>query len=238
MKLAVLNNVDHHDLKIITDRSNELGDGEMCVPTFPAEFRAVQAHYPIVFGRNKSDDGYTPLCLLGLEEGENLFLKNGKWNKRYIPACANAKPFLVGPGNSGQAGENQNWVIHIDESSPKLSREKGEPLFKEFGGNSVVLDRISGVLASIHQGVQEVPIFISMLEKLNLLEPFSAEMTLSGGENFRLEGFYTISEERLVELPVEEFVKLQASGFLFDIYMQLASLSHIGDLLELKNTTL
>ena len=50
---AALNNVEHRDLRIDTRRLAALGDDVMCAATFPAEFRNVQSHYPIVFRRTE-----------------------------------------------------------------------------------------------------------------------------------------------------------------------------------------
>ncbi len=233
--LMVLNNVDHKDLKIITTRSQELGDGYMCVPTFPQEFRAAQAHYPIVFNKNSNSQEYTPLVLLGLQEDENLFLKDGEWDARYIPACAEAKPFFIGQGQEPDGQDDgQQWLIHIDINSPKLNRETGTDLFLEFGGNSLFLDRISDVLGVIHEGVAEVKPFTELLVKYELLEPFTVETTLANEQKYRLDGFYTINEERLANLAVEDIAELHKSGYLFDIYMQLSSLSNLSELFSRK----
>jgi len=236
--LAVLNNVDHKDLKIDTQRSAAMGDNYMCVPTFPHEFRAVQAHYPIVFAKNDSSGEYTPLALLGLQDDENLFLVDGQWDARYIPLCAEAKPFLIGAGGSGLGHEEQPWVIHVDMDSPKLSNDKGLSLFKEMGGNSPYLDRVREVLSHVKEGISEVKPFIELLIKYDLLEPFAVETTLKNGQKYKFQGFHVINEERLAKLSGEELSYLHASGYLFDIYMQAASLSNFSALFDRKNRTL
>jgi hypothetical protein len=235
--LAVLNNIDHKDLKITTTRSEAFGDAYMCVPTFPREFRAVQAHYPIVFGKNNGEN-YTPLVLLGLQKDENLFISEGQWDARYIPLCAEAKPFFIGPGREGQYDDGQRWVIHVDMDSPKLNTESGIALFKEFGGSSSYIDRTSDILTAVHEGITEVKPFTDLLVKYDLLESFAAETTLANGQKYRLDGFYTVNEERLAKLPIEVLEILHQRGFLFDIHMQLASIAHLSDLFERKNKTL
>lgn len=236
--LAVLNNIDHRDLQVATTRAAEFGDNYMCVPTFPREFRAIQAHYPIVFGKNSSTGEITPLALLGLQNGENLFLRDGAWDARYMPLCAEAKPFLIGPGQGDSASGEAGWAIHVDLDSPRLSREQGTPLFLEFGGNSPLLERIREVLEAIHEGVGEVKPFTDLLTEFELLEPFAAEMPLRDAQRHRLDGFYTVDEERLAALSPEQLARLHNSGFLFDIHMQLGSLSHLADLFERKNARL
>ena len=52
---ALLNNTEHRDLRVITARGGAYGDDVMFSLTFPAEFRNVQAHYPIVFGKAHYD---------------------------------------------------------------------------------------------------------------------------------------------------------------------------------------
>jgi hypothetical protein len=48
---ASLNNTEHSDLRVITALGAAYGDDVMYALTFPSEFRNLQAHYPIVFGK-------------------------------------------------------------------------------------------------------------------------------------------------------------------------------------------
>ena len=71
---VLLNNIDHKDLRVDTARSAALGDDVMFAATFPAEFRNVQAYYPIVF-RKTAEGAFQPIALFGFQEGRNLFLR-------------------------------------------------------------------------------------------------------------------------------------------------------------------
>jgi hypothetical protein len=46
-RYELLNNIDHKDIKVITDKSPALGDNVMYALVYPFEFRGVQAEYPI-----------------------------------------------------------------------------------------------------------------------------------------------------------------------------------------------
>ena len=74
-KPVLLNNVEHKNLRVITRRGARFGDAQMAAPTFPAEFRNIQACYPIVFRQTTDGAGFEPIALLGFQEGENLFLQ-------------------------------------------------------------------------------------------------------------------------------------------------------------------
>jgi len=55
-RYAVLNNLEHKDLRVITDRSEKYGDNVSFAMTYPLEFRNLQAYYPICF-RKDQDKG-------------------------------------------------------------------------------------------------------------------------------------------------------------------------------------
>src|SRR5688572_29174625 len=110
-KPAILNNIEHKDLKVITERGAKYGDDIMYAFTFPAEFRDLQAHYPIVFHKSADGTGFDAVALLGFQDGENLFLENGSWDCSYIPLTVERQPFMI-----GRAGEE--LMVHIDLDNP------------------------------------------------------------------------------------------------------------------------
>ena len=112
---ALLNNVDHKDLRIITERSAKFGDNVRGTLTFSWEFRSVQAHYPIVFNKNPETGEFTALAMFGFEEGENLFLGDDGWTTSYIPMTMLIQPFLIGFQESPESrSPDSQPVIHID----------------------------------------------------------------------------------------------------------------------------
>jgi SapC len=226
---VLLNNIDHKDLRVITTRSAEYGDNVMSALTFPAEFRNIQAHYPIVF-RKAADGQFQPLALFGFEEKQNLFLGRGGWDATYLPLMIERVPFLI-----GRSGEQ--LVIHIDVESPRVSRTEGEVLFRPHGGTTEFLERMNSVLLAIHQGIEGTPAFIAALLEHELLESFVFDIQLANGSQNRLAGFYIINEERLGALGGAALERLNAAGHLAAIYMAIASLSNFRTLIELQNRT-
>jgi len=225
---ALLNNVDHAGLRIQTGHGAHFGDALMFATTFPAEFRDVQAHYPIVF--RKSDDGTTfePVALFGLEEGENLFLANTGWDATYVPLTVQRQPFLIGV-------DGDELLVHIDLDNPRCSTTIGEPVFLPHGGTTDFLERANSTLLAIHQGVQATPVFIAALIALELLESFVLDVEQGDGSAGRLAGFYTINEDRLAALDAEVLGRLHRAGYLQAIFMAVASLSNLRALIERKH---
>lgn len=224
---VLLNNIDHRDLRIDTGRGAALGDDVMFAPTYPGEFRNLQAHYPIVF-RRAADGGFQPLALFGLQEGGNLFLEGGHWDAGYIPLAIQRQPFLI-----GVSGEER--LIHVDLDHPRVRRDAGQALFRDHGGTTEFLEQVKSILLALHDGLQATPAFIDALQRHQLLESFVLDVQLDDGSHNRLAGFHTIDEERLQALEGAALERLARDGHLLPIYMALASLSHFRDLIERMN---
>jgi SapC len=238
-KPVLLNNVEHRDLRVITRRSAQYGDDVMCALTSPAEFRSVQAHYPIFFRKAADSGQFQPFAMFGLSDKENLFLDEKGWDATYIPLTVERQPFLIGfQSGAAGAGAQPTMVVHVDLDSPRISRTEGERLFLEYGGISEHLQRVNAVLGAIHAGIEATPVFIAALLRHELLESFALDVRLADGTDHRVAGFYTINEERLAGLDGVRLEELHRDGHLLPIYMAIASLSNIRALIERKNRRL
>jgi hypothetical protein len=228
---VLLNNIDHKDLRIITRRGAAYGDQLMAVATFPAEFRDVQACYPIVFHKTTDGLGFEPLVLFGFQDGENLFLQGERWDAAYVPMMVERQPFLIGINGT-------ELMVNVDLDHPRVSRTEGEEVFKPHGGTTDYLDRTNSLLFAIHNGMQGLPGFLQALLENELLESFTLDVELNDGSQNRLLGFYTINEDRLQALSGEAIAKLHQAGYLQSIYMVIASLSNFRMLIDRKNASL
>jgi hypothetical protein len=225
---VLLNNVDHKDLRVITRHGRDLDESHPFVPTFAAEFRLLQAHYPIIFRKETDAHPFEPIALLGFEADENLFLEDQAWDASTIPLLVDRLPFLIGR-------DGDELMIHIDLDSPRISKTEGEPIFLPHGGMSPYLENVNSMLLTVHQGMESNAAFIEALVKHDLIEGFSLDVTLDDGSQNRLGGFYTINEDRLAELDAAALDSLHKAGWLAAIYFQLASLSNFRALIDRKN---
>jgi hypothetical protein len=224
---VLLNNIDHKDLRVDTAHNAALGDEVMFSLTFPAEFRNVQAYYPIVF-RKTAEGAFQPIALHGFEEGRNLFLDNDRWDAAYVPLAIERQPFLI--GRDGEA-----LMVHIDLDNPRVRSDAGERLFLDQGGTTPFLDRITSVLLALHDGLEATPAFVDALLQYELLESFALDVELDDGSLNRLVGFYTINEDKLRALDGTALQELHGAGFLEPLYMVVASASRFRDLIDRMN---
>lgn len=229
---VLLDNVKHHDLKVRTDYAAEFGDGVNQVLVFPSEYQHLQREYPILFFRDNDSGEYQSVALLGLDRDENLYLDNTGWQADYVPAVRARGPFLIGLQSGGEP------MIHVDMSSPRISRQQGEPVFLPHGGNTPYLERISGILQLIHRGASENRHMFEAFAACDLIAPVKLELKLSESEQYTIEHFSTINEERLAALNPSELASLHRAGFLKYAFLVVASLNNISRLIEKKKRVL
>ena len=233
MNPVLLSNVTHRHLRVRTERSATLGDARQSALALPAEFRHLQAHFPIVFQLVEGEAGFQPVALFGLEEGQNLFLTDTGWDAPAVPMALQRDPFMIG------RAPDDTLQLHVDLDSPRIVRpeegEVGTAIFMPHGGFSDYLDHVVQLMEHLHAQAQQLPVFIEALTRHQLLEPFVIDIETPGGEQGRLSGLFTIHEERLAALPGAALEALAREGHLLPIYMQIASLQQLQGLVERQN---
>lgn len=238
-KHVMLDNVTHKDLRVIRDYAKVPGYDVSAARVFPSEFVQLQTEYPLFFIRNKEEGGFEPVALLGFEDNENLYLDEHGWDAAYVPLSIERQPFLIGFQERAVDGvPTRSPVVHIDLDHPSVSETEGERVFLAHGGESPLLERISSVLMSIHQGHEATKSFSEMLVGLELIESLTLEAELKDGSKQSLTGLYTINEDKLQGLNANALESLHKMGHLRDVYMMLASLPNVSRLIERKSRRL
>ena len=232
-KKVLLNNIDHGKLKVATGHSAAFGDNVSQALIFPTEFDDVQRDYPILFSKD-ANGGFQAVALLGLEENENLFLDNGAWRARYVPAAMARGPFSIALQRQDGADAPEP-MIHVDLDDPRVNDREGEPVFLPQGGNSPYLVRISEVLRRIHRGAEFVKPMFDAFGEADLIAPVKLELMLSETEKINIVDYFSIGEERLRSLDGATLERLNRQGYLQAAFAALSSLGNIRRLIEMKN---
>ena len=236
---ALVNNADHQDVRIITERAARYGDDLMQAPTFPFEFRSVQAFYPIVFQQD-NNGGFQPVALFGFQDKENLFLGQNGWRAAYLPAMVRREPFLIGFKETTEPSGPER-MLSLDMDHPRVNTEvegKGEPLFQPLGGRTRFLEDAADLLETIYEGLEHSRAFVSALQEHDLLEAVTLEIALKDGSRNQLIGFHCLAEEKVQELSGAVLGEFNKEGFLMPMFMVLASMANIQRLVEMKNKML
>jgi len=236
---AMLNNVAHKDLRVITRFGAEFGDNIGTVPTVPTEYADVQREYPIFFRKDPTSGEYQSLALLGFGKDENLFLENARWNASYIPGMVARGPFLIGFQEQDVSGETRKEpVIHLDLDHPRVSHTEGEPVFLPQGGNSPYLEHIAAVLRGLRDGLEISKAMFAAFTAFDLIEPVKLEIKLTNEDAYSLVGMHTINQQKVASLDGKALEELNRAGFLQAAFLVIASMNNVKKLMGFKQRRL
>jgi hypothetical protein len=224
--IALLNTEAHKDLRVQVAASARYGDAQRFVPVIVNEFAFLVPHYPIFFAKDSQTGRFYCGAMLGIDEGENLFLVEGRGFEGYRPLNLQRGPFFT-------AGSD----IAIDLDHPRLD-VGGQPLFTEAGEPSDYLKSIMGLFQDLRPGLEQTGIFIETLMKMKLVEPIDINLAFDDGTKRQLEGLYTVNQDTLKKLADKDVVDLFRRGYLQAIYLMIASLKQVPVLAQKKNARL
>ncbi len=218
----------HRDTSVRTGGSFRFAADINSVPLVAAEFERAAADYPIVFAGE--GEGIAPAAVLGLKDGENLFLKDdGTWDAAYVPAFLRRYPFVF--ASTGEKGET--LTLCLDEAYEGVNTEgKGERLFDAEGARTQYLRNVLQFTSDYQAQHNLTRRLVARLVELKLLEPATATMTLPDGSTRNLAGFQRVSQERLRALDDAVVLELFRSDMLGLIYAHLASLGQLNALVR------
>ena len=194
-----------------------------CVYVAGVEFPLIAKEYPIVFAAGE-DDSIVPVALLGLQDGNNLFLDDkGQWQAPYVPAYVRRYPFILAADPQGV-----NFTVCIDESYTGFNTAReGERLLDAEGKHGPLLERSVEFLKEYQGHVQITVAFCKRLSELQILEGAQANVRTDSGESFSLSGFKCVNREKFKALDGDDFSELVKSDYMDLIYAHLHSMANL-----------
>jgi len=189
------------------------------VPLTAAEFASAASEYVIVFG-GTGDDAKMPVAVLGIRPDQNLYLSNGGWQAKYIPAFVRRYPFVFASrGNGG------TLTLCIDEVFQGFNQSgRGQRLFGDDSNPTSYLSNVLNFLQQYESEFHRTQALCTKLTELNLLEPVQAQINRGSVGHVALGGFSVVNRARLRTLSAEVLAQLIRSDELELIYAHLLSL--------------
>lgn len=233
-QLVSLQKNAHQYLKVDTALAEAQGGLLNMIPVMLSEFLKLAVQFPIALTKDSNTGKFVCVALFGFQPGENLFFQQGQWNSLYIPLQIARQPFFLGEDTVNAAGDKQ-FVICIDIDHHSVQQQQGELLFDANGNESPYLNKIKYLLAELLNGEEKMEHFIEKLLSLQLLQPMQLEITFESGELIRIDGMYTINEDRLQSLASADVIELHNLGYLSYIHTMRVSTGHIYSLVDKKN---
>ena len=228
--LVPVDSSTHKNTRVILRHGRQYGDSVHLVGVVPGEIPRLLAHYPLFFVQDTESDKFGLAAMLGFDSDENLFLEGEEWTVPYVPLHAQRGPFSVGPGASAT-----QLVTSVDTNDPRVQQDEGEALFTDAGAPTEFLVHINTILQELIQGTHQVAQMVDVLIEHDLLERLALQFDFAEGQGLRIDSLHTVHMEKLAALKGDALQDLHEKGYIKLMHEVIASISHVGSLVELKN---
>src|SRR5690606_35565878 len=169
--------------------------------------------YPVVLIRPRADGPLRIVALLGLQQGQNLFVNDaGEWAAgSYRPAYLRRHPFCMATVRHG--GESSGERIICVESA-RIDAERGEPVADEAGQPLPWWEQTSRFISDYEADLLRTEKVCDLIDKNGILEPFSMQATSDDAEQFSVAGMLRLNEARLEGLKADTLRMLINRGIM------------------------
>ena len=209
----------------------EFCKGLNAIPISYTEFSVACRDYPLVFTSGDQGQTYAPVAVLGLTNGENLFLADAAWEKSaYVPAYVRRYPFCMARVNLDKV-EQADRLICVEK---QFLDDKGEPMFDAEGKALPKWQPIEKLLQEYEADLERSREMSAILSDYALLEPFAMQAQTRAGAAMNLTGMFRVAEKKLEFLNAGQHKNLIKKGVMGRIYAHLISLDNFARLLDRK----
>lgn len=230
----LLDPAHHRKLRVGTLADFSIAKGMHGAFVTATEIPQAAIEYPVVFIHSGERDAagqptISPIVLLGISQGENLYVDGTRWDARYVPAFIRRYPFLTASLPQGGA-----TGVMIDRGWSGISETVGEPLFEADDKPAAALQRAMDFLQMFETEAQRTRSFCARLLELDVLKEMKADATLPGGATLSVGGFLVVDEERLQKLADAAVLEIHRNGMAMLLHMHLGSLVNLRAMVERK----
>jgi len=202
------------------------------IPVSYSEFAHAARDYPLVFTSGDGGKTFTPVAVLGLAAGENLYLEGARWARGvYVPAYVRRFPFCMVKVRLNDV-EQRNRLVCVEKEH--LDDAAGEAMFDANGEPLAKWRDIERMLTEYETDLERTREMCAIVADYTLLEPFVAQAKFERGGTAQLAGMHRVSEARLEELNASQLRNLMKKGILGRLYAHLLSLENFVRLLDRK----
>ena len=204
------------------------------IPISYSEFSVACRDYPLVFTSADAGKSFAPVAVLGIADGENLFLANGAWDGNvYLPAYVRRYPFCMARVNLDNV-EQADRLICVERD---FLNEQGEVMFDAEGKALPAWQPIEKLLQEYENDLERSREMSAILADYALLEPFAMQAQPKAGTPLNLTGMYRVAEKKMEFLNASQTKNLIKKGVMGRIYAHLISIDNFARLLDRKVVT-
>jgi len=202
------------------------------VPISYSEFTVACRDYPLAFVSTDTGRTFSPVAVLGVAEGENLFLHDGRWEtSAYYPAYLRRYPFCMSRVTLDSV-EQADRLICVEKT---FLDDDGERMFDDAGAPLPRWLPIEKLLREYEADIERGREMCAILADYALLESFTLQASIKGA-TVSFGGMYRVDEKKLEFLNAAQHKTLIRKGVMGRIYAHLMSLDNFARLIARKES--
>ena len=214
------------DMKYEIPKDYKIAKTSYYIPVSHSETPDAGRVFPLFFIKGEED--FLLIALMGLKEGQNLFVNNlGRWKEHtYIPSLLRAYPFAV-----SRLDDKTNAIVY-DKGYKGFNTKEGERIFDDKGNMSDLGKAINEYVSKTFTAFEATKNPVKVIADMKLFKPATIDIA-AGEEKIRLQGIYQVDMPKLNTLTDEELLLLAKSGALHLIYTHANSLTNLRILADM-----
>ena len=230
-ELVELSNSEHGKLKVTDNAAITFIKQQHILTIRVKEITQAISSFPVFLVKNLHTGLWYISALSSFEMGQNLFVRDKKWDAVFTPTSMQTFPFFL----MNLAGENQGYTIGIAPNEQAFSASQGQSIFEPTGKPSFLLSRVKTLLeADIKNDIQSYQ-FAEKLESMDLIKRINLVVQYGDGTVQTLKGMNTIDETKLQQLSNDDLGALNKLGYLMPIHAMLMSIIQLNSLIQKHN---
>lgn len=193
-----------------------------------SEFTVAARDYPVVFATLDQGKSFAPVAVLGLQDGQNLFVSAaGDWSHdSYVPAFVRRYPFCISKLYVDGEAKSEK-VVCIAKDYVDVG---GIALYESDGRATKQWEVKERLLQDYETDLDLTAQMCAIFAKLELLVPFTMQVMENSAPALELKGMYRIDEARFTDLKPTHHKALVTKGLMGKVYAHLHSLENFGRL--------
>lgn len=230
-QIAPLSNSKHLNTHVIESQDYSRFAKDNLIPVTALEIPSLSTEFPIVFVKNNETEQFTPVALMGLKNGINLYCQTDKWQPTVTPLSFRNAPLSL----IKTSKDSDELIVLINEASQLTSKSDGTRLFKDDGEQTDYLKARTEALLNAASHTQQTIAISKLLTDMELLVQQQLTIRLKGVEQpININGVYVVDDKAFNELSDEKILELKKKGLLQVIYAHRTSINQLARLMVMQ----
>ncbi|MEM9173127.1 MAG: SapC family protein [Pseudomonadota bacterium] len=230
-QIVALDREKHREFKVVKNCATRFAAKQHILNVRAVEVGIAASDMPVFINKHQDTGQLLLSAMASVTPGESLFVDDQGWRAAWIPTTLQTYPVLLVNAPNTKEG----YAAGIVEDSEDFSKDDGDPLFDEDGGEAPFLKRAIELLEGDVARDMQTQQMLAKLNELDAIRPVNINVTYGNDQNQTITGLHTVDEEALKSLTGEVLEEMNSKGYLMVAHALLMSLNQVNSIVQRHN---